>query len=51
MNYENAMTYEVTRAEAKHEIELHCLKFSDFVSDVGFKNTYKGSEVLNWLGY
>jgi len=51
MNYEEAMIYEVTRAEARHEIKLHYLKFSDFVADVGNKKTYKGSEVLTWLGY
>ena len=51
MNYEDAITYIVTRAEARHEIELHSLKFADFVADVGNKKTYKGSEVLTWLGY
>ena len=51
MNYEDAMDYEVTREEARKEIALHCLKFSDFVAEVGLKKTYKGSEVLNWLGY
>ena len=51
MNYEQAMEYTVTREEAKKEIESHTLDFNDFLSDIGNKNYYKGSEVFNWLGY
>ena len=51
MDYYEAIESKVTRLEAKREIELHSLRFVDFVVDVGSKDTYKGSEVLDWLGY
>ena len=51
MNYSEAMKVQVTRAEAKREIEQHNLNFYDFVLDYGLKEFYVGSEVLNWLGY
>ena len=51
MNYEQAYEYAVTKYEAKKEIEEHFLNFDDFLNDVGNKKTYKGSEILNWLGY
>ena len=51
MEYFEALEAIVTRSEAKREIELHFLSFQDFVEDVGLKKEYKGSEVLNWLGY
>ena len=51
MDYKQAMEYKVTKKEAKKEIELHSLDFNDFLSDVGDKKYYIGSEVLNWLGY
>ena len=51
MQYEEAMKAQVTKAEAKKEIEEHGLEFYDFVIDCGDKQYYMGSEVLNWLGY
>ena len=51
MDYSEAMKAQVTRAEAKREIEQHNLNFYDFVLDCGDKQYYIGSEVLNWLGY
>ena len=51
MDYSQAMECKVTKKEARHEIELHFLKFDEFVAEVGLKESYKGSEVLNWLGY
>ena len=43
--------FEVTRAQAKREIEKHGLDFYDFVRDYGSKQYYIGSDVLDWLGY
>ena len=51
MNYEQACEYVVTKYEAKEEIEKHFSNFNDFLNDIGDKKTYKGSDVLNWLGY
>ena len=51
MNYEEAMETTVTKEEAKKEISLHGLSFEDFVLDCGDRKSYKGSTVLNWLGY
>ena len=51
MNYEQAIKYKVTKKEAKKEIELHFLDFNDFLNDIGNKKYYKGSQILNWLGY
>lgn len=41
----------VTAAQAKREIEKHSLSFEDFVKECGKRASYKGSTVLNWLGY
>lgn len=51
MDYEEALEYELTAQETKNYIQRHGLRFSDFENEVGFKQIYKGSEVLNWLGY
>ena len=51
MDYEQAQEVEVTRSEAKREINLHGLSFSDFVLDCGDLDTYTGKAVLKWLGY
>ena len=51
MDYEEAIEATVTKQEAKKEIELHYLRFSDFVLDHGNFETYKGNDVLKWLGY
>ncbi len=51
MTYEEAITSNVTKAEARREVELHSLLWSDFVADCGDHEEYDGSEVLGWLGY
>lgn len=51
MDYEEAIEATVTRAQAQREIECHGLRFADFVSEVGDRAQYRGSEVLEWLGY
>lgn len=48
---EDAMEAEVTKAEAKAEIKKHKLEWNDFIEEVGDKELYSGSEVLEWLGY
>ena len=51
MNYQEALLANVTKAEAKREIEQHGLSFLDFVKDEGLQENYCGETVLNWLGY
>ena len=51
MDYQQAMECEVTRKEAQREIELHGISFEEFLIDCGDCESYKGSKVLNWLGY
>jgi hypothetical protein len=51
MDFETALVETVSKAEAKREVELHNLSFSDFIAEIGDKSEYKGSEVLYWLGY
>tara|TARA_R110002167_G_scaffold87625_2_gene236636 strand:+ start:1435 stop:1599 length:165 start_codon:yes stop_codon:yes gene_type:complete len=50
-NYEDALEITLTAVQVKREIEKHSLSFNDFINEVGDKESYKGSEVLNWLGY
>lgn len=49
--YDLALTSILTREQAQHEIERHGHDFSDFTSEIGFKESYTGREVLHWLGY
>lgn len=52
MDYFEAISAEVSRAEAKAEIEGHdCEGWDAFLAEVGDKETYLGKEVLDWLGY
>lgn len=53
MNYHEAIEAEVSREEARREIEKHDCDggFEQFLKDVGDKETYTGEEVLGWLGY
>lgn len=51
MTYEEAIEAKVTKAEAIRELEKHGLSFADFSKDHGNKATYKGSDVLAWMGY
>lgn len=48
---EEALEIEVSKEEAKHEIEKHQCSFQEFISEIGDKEAYQGSEVLYWLGY
>jgi hypothetical protein len=52
MTYEEAKDATVTAKEARYEIEtMHSLCFDSFQQDYGYKDTYQGSDVLDWLGY
>ena len=51
MKYFEAMETTVTKKEALKEIRKHGLRIKDFLKEVGNKEHYKGSEVLDWLGY
>lgn len=51
MNYDQAIVAQVTRQEAIREVQQHNISVDEFLEEVGDKETYKGSEVLNWLGY
>ena len=51
MNYEEAVGTMVSARMAQREVEAHGLSFDDFVKEKGNKAQYKGSTVLNWLGY
>lgn len=52
VDYETACEAIVSREEARLEIEKHdCDGFSAFLKDVGDRETYRGREVLDWLGY
>lgn len=51
--YEEACDAEVSREQARREIERHDVPggFAAFVEEVGDRPTYTGGEVLGWLGY
>jgi len=51
MNYEDACEAEVTRAEARAEIDKHDVPggFAAFLEEVGDRDAYLGHEVLDWL--
>jgi len=51
MDYEEAVDAIISRTEAKHEIEKHGLSWIEFLAEVGDKQEYEGSEILDWLGY
>ena len=51
MTYEEAMKAVVSKQEAKREVERHGLEFNTFIQEVGDRPRYKGSTILNWLGY
>lgn len=52
-NYDDAAAATITRAQAKAEIVKHEVDggWAEFVAEVGDRDTYQGSEVLDWLGY
>ncbi|WP_418122281.1 hypothetical protein [Variovorax sp. 160MFSha2.1] len=51
MNYEEACEATVSRARALDEVKRHGCDTAEFLADVGDRATYRGAEVLNWLGY
>ncbi len=52
MTLDEAMETIVTREEARREIAKHDGEgFDLFLQDMGDRQEYEGSEVLNWLGY
>ena len=53
MTLEEAMTEEaeVTHAEAIAEVERHGINPTEFLLEMGHKDSYQASEVLGWLGY
>ncbi len=51
MNYEEAAESEVSPRDARREILRHGASWDEFIAEVGNKQIYLGSEVLDWLGY
>ena len=51
MDFDEAMEAIVSRVEATLELQAHGRTFEEFASEVGEREEYKGSEVLEWLGY
>jgi len=51
MDYEEACEAEVSKASALAEIARHGCDAAEFLAEVGDRATYRGSDVLNWLGY
>ena len=51
MSFEEAMNAEVSRDDARREIFRHSLDPEDFFHEVGDRPTYRGADVLEWLGY
>jgi hypothetical protein len=51
MTLEEAMDAMVTKEEAIIEILLHRQNPREFFAEVGEREEYQGSEVLEWLGY
>ena len=48
---EEAREAYVSKSQAREEIARHGCDFNHFQEEVGDKEEYKGSEVLDWLGY
>lgn len=51
MTYLEACDALVSREEARREVTKHGVEFSEFLAEVGDRETYTGEEVLGWLGY
>lgn len=43
--------HEVTAREARREVEKHGSNWTEFLQDVGTRDTYQAWDVLGWLGY
>ena len=51
MDYQEAMEATVSRLEARREVEKHGADYYEFLTEVGERDMYHGSDVLGWLGY
>ena len=51
MDYDEACEAIVSQRQARDEIEAHNSSFRRFVLECGDKEEYRGSEVLDFLGY
>jgi hypothetical protein len=51
MTYLDAIESEVSKSEAIQELKRHDADPFAFFAEVGERDTYQGSEVLDWLGY
>lgn len=43
--------FDVSREEARVEIEKHGVPFAEFVDEMGDRPIYSSGDVLAWLGY
>ena len=50
-DYESACAADVSLAQALSEIRRHCASIIEFYAEVGCKPSYRGAEILHWLGY
>lgn len=51
MSYEEATTTRVSKAQALAEIARHGCDGAAFLAELGDHATYRGADVLAWLGY
>ncbi len=51
MNEDEARKTMVSARQAMREVHSHGLSWADFVADCGDRDEYRGSVVLDWLGY
>lgn len=51
MNEEEYRDITVSRRDALYQLDQHGADYDEFYDDLGFHESYKGSEILNWLGY
>lgn len=51
MKFYDAMLATIPREHAIIEIEKHNADVNEFFKEVGYKDNYKGGEILTWLGY
>jgi hypothetical protein len=51
LTFDDAMVVVVSKAEATAEIRRHGQDPAEFFAEIGERDQYVGSEVLDWLGY
>lgn len=49
--YESAKGFTILKARAYKEVKDHDGDWQEFVKDLGDKEIYKATDVLEWLGY